>query len=115
MNILSHLGVVQEFTAAKFLNDDDIEELRAELVELENAIFIPANPHITPKAQLLLRHVFPFVMRHKLWGRASEQSIEQLHHIFNGDLRRFCAIRNQKNLYLQIAEMQTLRNYAFDC
>lgn len=114
MNILAKLGEIQEFTVARFFADDYIEEFQAQLNELEEMIFLLERPQITPKAQALLRHVIPFAQLHKFWGRASEQPIESLHATFNNDFRRFSAIRDKRKLYLQIAEVQEIRNFYFD-
>lgn len=113
-NYFAQLGTVQSYANASFLSDAEIDDLEREIRQFENLIFERSEPRITPKCQLLLRHVVPFVRKYKFWGKASEQSIEHLHARFNNDLRRLSAIREKKALYLQLVETTCIHNYIFD-
>ena len=97
-----------------YLSKDEIDDFEQEIKELESLIFSQKLPRITPKCQLLLRHVVPFMRRHFLWGKASEQPIENLHSKINEDLKRLSAIKQKEDLYFQLIETTCIHNYIFD-
>ena len=108
------LGEIQSYSDANFLSEGDIKKVEKLIQNFENFLFELPNPRITPKCQILLRHVIPFVKQHFFWGKASEQSIESLHGRINNDLRRLTAIKDKRQLYLQLAETLCINNFVFD-
>ena len=69
---------------------------------------------LTPKEHWLIKHVVQFARRHAFWAMGSEQSVEHLHALMNTDFRRFAAIRNEEELFWQVARLQIIRNRFFD-
>ena len=64
IQLLWQLGKVQSFSSSEYLSNDKIDALELEIKELENLFFIELNANVTPKWQLLLRHVVPFIRFH---------------------------------------------------
>ena len=108
------LGRIQSYSNAVFLSDTDITSLENVIKKLEVLIFCHSTPTVTPKCQILLRHMLPFVRQFRFWGKASKQTIEHIHAEVNKDQRRLIAIKNKKMLYIQLAKLLVLKNFLFD-
>ena len=78
------------------------------------SLFNIPNPPVTPKCHWLMDHVAKCASHHNLWGIANEQPVENLHSVINEDRRRFCAVKDQETLFLQVVRLQDLRNFYFD-
>uniref|UniRef100_A0A914YVT3 Uncharacterized protein n=1 Tax=Panagrolaimus superbus TaxID=310955 RepID=A0A914YVT3_9BILA len=80
---IKKLGNLQHYTAAKFLTDEQIEDLKI-LIEdfVQHMVNNLDDTNVTPKAHYLL-HIHENAERYKTLGLISEQAIEALHAFVN--------------------------------
>lgn len=69
---LRQSGVLQKFCRATYFTNDEIVDLQNQILSFENLLFSRPFAKVTPKLQMLLRHVVPFVKKHFTWGKCSD-------------------------------------------
>jgi hypothetical protein len=108
------LKVIQDYTEARYLTEEEIARLKVDVENLKNHMKeYLGDFSVTPKFHILIHHVVEFAEIHKTIGMFTEQQIEHVHALFNTELRRAKFLRKEKRSSWLMKEMYR-RNAMYD-